>query len=63
MLAVQRYVEAHPGCRAIGCARTVGPHGSLRFGYRAIHRAAKANLIVRVATATGLFLYPANWKV
>lgn len=45
MQRVVRYVSHHPGCSALACARTIGPHGSVQFGYRAIHRALVAGII------------------
>ena len=39
------YVAKHPGCRAHRCAKAIGPHGSTRYGYRAIYRAISAGLI------------------
>jgi hypothetical protein len=39
------YVARNPGCAILPVARYVGPHGSIKFGYRAVHRAIKAGLI------------------
>lgn len=39
------YVASHPGCYKVDVAREVGPHGSLRYGYRTVDRAIAAGLI------------------
>lgn len=39
------YVSRHPGCAMLPVARYVGPHGSIKFGYRTVRRAIKAGLI------------------
>jgi hypothetical protein len=49
MRRVALYVRRSPGCSAFACARAIGPHGSTQFGYRAIHRAMRAGLIVNVS--------------
>lgn len=40
------YVSANPGCAILPIAEHIGPHGSRKYGYAAVHRAAKAGLIV-----------------
>ena len=47
MQQVAEFVKANDGCLMIEAAREVGPHGSLRYGYAAIHRAIGAGLVVR----------------
>jgi hypothetical protein len=39
------YVRLHQGCPILPVARHVGPHGSLKIGYRTVHRAIRAGLI------------------
>jgi hypothetical protein len=46
MQAAVEYVAAHPGCAILPVAKAVGPHGSAQFGYRSVHRAIKARLLV-----------------
>ena len=45
MLQVQAFVEANPGLPMIAAARHVAPRGSLKFGYRTVHRAVAAGLV------------------
>lgn len=44
------YVRQHPGCAILPVAKAVGPHGSLKYGYRIVHRAIKAGLIKATRT-------------
>lgn len=46
MAAAIDYVRRNPGCRILPVAEAVGPHGSRSFGYRTVHRAIKAGLIL-----------------
>lgn len=46
MELVAMYVRLNPGCPKLHAAEFVGPHGSRRYGYRAVDRAIKAGLIV-----------------
>ena len=39
------YVRENPGCAILPVAEAIGPHGSRRYGYAAVHRAIKAGLI------------------
>lgn len=48
MAHVLAYVAANPGLPMLRAARRVGPHGSTRYGYRAVHRAIAAGLVRRV---------------
>lgn len=45
MVDVASFVSANPGALMISAARYVGPHGSLKFGYRTVHRAIDAGLV------------------
>jgi hypothetical protein len=45
MLAAAAYVASSPGCPKLPVAKTVGPHGSTRFGYAIVDRAIRAGLI------------------
>ncbi|HNQ98373.1 MAG TPA: hypothetical protein PKN52_00155 [Trueperaceae bacterium] len=38
-------VRANPGTAILPVARAIGPHGSLMYGYNAVHRAINAGLI------------------
>lgn len=44
------YVRQHPGCAILPVAREVGPSGSLKYGYRIVHRAIAAGLITATRT-------------
>lgn len=56
---VARYVAANPGQPAIDAARAAGPNGSLRYGYRTVHRAIEAGRVAYVRDARGrMILYP-----
>lgn len=39
-------VRTNPGCAILPVARRIGPNGSVRYGYAAVHRAINAGLIV-----------------
>lgn len=45
MQRVTAYVKKNPGQSMWDVARSVGPNGSSRYGYAAIHRAARAGLV------------------
>jgi hypothetical protein len=45
MAEVVDYVWEHPGCHPARVARQVGPHGSIRYGYRTVDRAIRAGLV------------------
>ena len=47
MEEVQNYVHRYPGCTMLACAEWVGPNGSRKFGYAAVHRALDAGLVRR----------------
>jgi hypothetical protein len=49
------YVRQNPGCRILPVAERVGPNGSRKFGYRAVHRAIRAGLIVATKDAHGRY--------
>jgi hypothetical protein len=38
-------IRRHPGTAILPVAREVGPHGSLQFGYRTVHRLIVAGLV------------------
>ena len=46
MAAVAFYVSAHEGTSMMSAASYAGPHGSLNYGYRAVHRAIDAGIVV-----------------
>ena len=46
MNQVANFVRANDGCMMVDAAREVGPHGSTRYGYQAVHRAVNAGLVV-----------------
>lgn len=46
------YVRVHGPCVAIDVARYVGPHGSLNYGYRTVHRCLRAGLLRSVPHPT-----------
>lgn len=45
MIEATRHAASNPGCPILTIAEEIGPYGSRRFGYAAVHRAAKAGLI------------------
>ena len=45
MIAAVQYVTQHPGCSILPVAEAIGPNGSRRFGYAAVHRAIRAGLL------------------
>jgi hypothetical protein len=55
MLAAWRYVQEHPGCPILPVAEAVGPHGSRKFGYRSVHRAISAGLIMAARDSRGRY--------
>ena len=46
MLEAAAYVSRNPGCAILPVAEFVGPHRSRNYGYRTVHRAIAAGLIV-----------------
>lgn len=59
MAAVARTVARHPGCPKLLPARTVGPNGSLRYGYASVDRATHAGLVRAERRSSGTYaLYP-----
>ena len=56
MQQVAEFVKANEGCLMIEAAREVGPHGSLRYGYAAIHRAIAGWLLGEMELQGG------SWK-
>lgn len=48
MLDVVSFVARNEGCAILPVAEHVGPNGSRNYGYRTVHRAADAGLIVLV---------------
>lgn len=46
MQDVAKYVRMNPGQPMIRAAEYVAPRGSLRFGYRTVHRAIAAGLVI-----------------
>lgn len=59
MAAAVSYVAHHPGTTILPVARQIGPHGSTKFGYAAVHRAIKAGLIIAAKMNDGSYrLYP-----
>ncbi len=59
MQSVVYYVSCNPGLAMMHSARYVGPHGSLSYGYRSVHRAIKAGLVRAVRGPRGAtLLYP-----
>lgn len=53
------YVRRNPGTAILPVAEYVGPHGSRMYGYRTVHRALSAGLIVDRSKRKGLYcLYP-----
>jgi hypothetical protein len=59
MLRAASYVAHHPGVAILPVAEHVGPHGSRKFGYNAVHRAIKAGLILAAKMPNGTYrLYP-----
>jgi len=61
MFAAAEYVAANPGCPILPVAEHIGPNGSRRYGYAAVHRAIKAGLIRAEAGEGNRYaLYPAN---
>lgn len=45
MSAVVSFVARNPGRPMLAAAEYVGPHGSLCYGYRAVHRVIAAGLV------------------
>ena len=45
MIEAYLYVAAHEGCTMLPVADAIGPNGSRKYGYRAVHRAVEAQLI------------------
>lgn len=46
MLQVVEVVKNNPGCSMLVAAEAVGPNGSRKYGYRTVHRAISAGLVV-----------------
>lgn len=42
------WVSRMPGCYMVVVASKVGPNGSLKYGYRTVHRAIRAGLVRKV---------------
>ena len=55
MAAAVRYVEHHPGTTILPVAEHIGPHGSRKFGYNAVHRVIKAGLILSAKMPDGTY--------
>lgn len=62
MLEAADIVASMPGCPILPVARAIGPRGSLKYGYAAVHRAIKAGLICydRDGKGGAYRLYPAQ---
>lgn len=61
MRDVAAYVARNPGRAMWYAACFVGPNGSAKFGYRAVHRAIKAGLVRTVhGPRNAVLLYPAK---
>lgn len=56
MRQLESYVRAHPYCSIRQAVVTIYSEYALRFGYNAMHRAAKAGLVVlRRNVSTGVY--------
>ena len=55
MRAAVAYVMAHPDTPILPVAECIGPHGSRRYGYAAVHRAIEAGLLVAQRTPSGAY--------
>lgn len=58
MHSVVSFVACNPGLPMLRSARYVGPNGSLKYGYRTVHRAIKAGLVYAVRGGNQTRLYP-----
>lgn len=45
MQAAVSFVASNPGCAILPVAEAIGPNGSRKYGYAAVHRAIRAGLI------------------
>ena len=55
MRAAVDYVRDNPGCAILPVAEAIGPYGSRRYGYAAVHRAIRAGLIQATRRPTGAY--------
>lgn len=53
MQAAVDFVKENPGCAILPVAEAIGPNGSRRYGYAAVHRAIKAGLIEAIGADEG----------
>lgn len=53
MLQALHFVTRNPGCSMLDVAASVGPRGSLKYGYATVHRAINAGVIVAVRRKRG----------
>jgi len=60
MQIVRDLVARHPGTAILPIARRVGPHGSVQFGYRVVHRAIKAGIIRAERVGARYALHPVS---
>lgn len=59
MSQVVSFVAAHPGRAMLAAAERVGPNGSRNYGYRTVHRAIDAGLVMtRPGPHGATLLYP-----
>lgn len=56
--AVVSLVTRNPGCAILPVAQHIGPNGSIRYGYAAVHRAIKAGRIRAVKLGSRYQLFP-----
>lgn len=59
MIRATNYVAANPGTCILPVALAIGPNGSTRYGYAAVHRAIRAGLI-RADYAAGRYVLSAS---
>lgn len=55
MKAAAAYVAAHPDTAILPVAEAIGPNGSRRYGYAAVHRAIRAGIIEATRTPRGWY--------
>lgn len=53
MIDAANYVLRNQGCSMLDVAQYVGPNGSTNYGYRTVHRAIDAGLIVACDSTNG----------
>lgn len=51
MAMVAAFVAHNPGLSMLAAARHVGPNGSIKYGYEAVHRAIDAGLVWAISCA------------